>query len=278
VSGGLLPTTAVTVEGRAVRVARAGPPGDPLVFLHGYPDNLQLWSRCAHRLAAAKRAVLALDWPGMGDSEAWPGGATPGHMADRLAAVLDACGVWSATLVAHDMGAPPALVFASRHPERVRGLVVLNSLVAADGPTSWEIAVLRRFAWNRWLLRRAPRVVFERAVRSSLPPGAGLTDAVRDDLWRCFRRPEVRAFVSKMCAAYQGTLPALAEALPKIQAPVRLLWGARDHHFPPAQGRWLADRVSGATLEIVPGGAHWMAWQDADSVAERIESFAGGPG
>jgi pimeloyl-ACP methyl ester carboxylesterase len=273
VSADLLPAETLIVDGRRVRVARAGPPGDPLVFLHGYPDTLQLWSRCAGRFSA-RRSVLALDWPGMGESEAWPGGATPEHMAERLDTVLDACGVERATLVAHDMGAPPALVFAARHPARVRGLVILNSLVAADGPTSWDIAILRRFAWNRWLLRRAPRVVFERAVRSSLPLGAGLPDAVREDLWRSFRRPEVRAFISKMCAAYQGTLPALAEALPSIQAPVRILWGARDHHFPPAQGRWLAERLKDASLEVVPGGTHWMAWHDADTVADRIESFA----
>jgi pimeloyl-ACP methyl ester carboxylesterase len=268
----LLPTTNVDVGGRPVRVARLGAAADPIVFLHGYPDTLQVWARCASRLAST-HAVLALDWPGMGESEAWPGGATPVHMADRLAAVLDACGVRPVTLVAHDMGGPPALEFAARHPERVRRLVVGNSLVAADGPTSWEIAVLRRFAWNRWLLRRAPRVVFERAVRSSLPRGSSLGDAVREDLWRSFRRPEVRAFISKMCAAYQGTLPALKEALPSVRAPVHVLWGADDHHFPPAQGQWLVERLRDATLEIVPGGAHWMAWHDADTVADRIRTL-----
>lgn len=268
----LLPTTSLDVGGRRVRVARLGPAGDAIVFLHGYPDTLQVWARCASRLAST-HAVLAVDWPGMGESEAWPGGATPAHMADRLATVLEACGVGTVTLVAHDMGGPPALELAARHPERVRRLVIANSLVAAGGPTSWEIAVLRRFAWNRWLLRRAPRVVFERAVRSSLPLGSSLGEAVREDLWRSFRRPEVRAFISKMCAAYQGTLPALADALPAVRAPVNVLWGAHDHHFPPAQGRWLVARLRDATLDIVPGGAHWMAWHDADTVAGRIRSF-----
>ena len=81
-----------TVPGRqAVRVARLGY-GPPVVLLHGYPDNLQIWCELAPRLAD-RFGVIAFDWPGMGDSDAWPGGRYPIHMADRLRVLLDAWGI-----------------------------------------------------------------------------------------------------------------------------------------------------------------------------------------
>src|SRR3989442_4236013 len=93
----MLATALETVDGHRVRVARLGA-GPPLVLLHGYPENLQIWCEVAPRLAE-RFAVVAFDWPGMGFSEPWPGGKTPGHMADRLLRLLDAWQIERATIV-----------------------------------------------------------------------------------------------------------------------------------------------------------------------------------
>src|SRR6516225_9646925 len=169
----LLATMSETApNGRRLRVARLGN-GPPVMMLHGYPDNLQIWCELAPRLAD-RYAVIAPDWPGMGYSEAWPGGATPLHMADRLRAMLDAWGLSRVALAGLDVGGEPALAFAARYPGRISRLVVMNSLVQGDEATSWEIRVLRRFGWNRLILRVLPRVVFRRAERTFLPHGVRL--------------------------------------------------------------------------------------------------------
>src|SRR5262249_14009865 len=147
--------------------------GPPLVLLHGYPDNLQIWCELAPRLAGL-REVIAPDWPGMGQSDAWTGGATPFHNADRLLALLDAWHIGRADLAGMDMGGQPALAFAARHPDRTGRIVVMNSLVLWDEETSWEIRLLRRFGWNRLILRSLPGVVFRRAERTFLPSGVRL--------------------------------------------------------------------------------------------------------
>lgn len=270
-------TLETTAEGRRVRVARLGQ-GPPLVLLHGYPDNLQIWSALAP-LLAARFEVIAFDWPGMGDSDPWPGGATPAHMADRALALLERWGRPRVSLVGLDMGGQPALSLAARHPGRVDRLVVMNSLVLPDEETSWEIRVLRRYGWNRFVLRRLGWLVFRRAERTFLPRGERLPRDLRDELWRCFRRPEVRAYVAKMCAGYQGTLPALAAQYGQVSCPTLVLWGERDRHFPPAHARRLHESIAGSRLSIVPGGEHWMAWHAEEAVAEEIAGFLGsGPG
>ena len=64
---------------------------------------------------------------------------------------------------------------------------------------------------------RLPWLVFKRAEWSFLPRGVVLPPDLRADLWDSFRRPEVRQFVSRLCAGYQGTLPRLPESFrPRI--------------------------------------------------------------
>ena len=277
---GPLETEFSSVGGKRLRVARLRPKEEParrvppIVLLHGYPDTLQVWSSAARRLAEAF-PVVVFDWPGMGYSEAWPGGATPEHQADRLLALLDAWAFERAVIVGMDMGGQPALAFAARHPDRTAGLVVMNSLVIAEERTSWEIRVLRRFGWNRLLLRGAGRLVFERAVRTSLPRASELPRWLREDMWGAFRRPEVRAFVSKMCAGYQGTLRKLADWYPRIEAPTLVLWGSNDRHFPPEHAQRLHQAVSGSSLKLLPGAEHWMAWHRSEDVASAIQDFLG---
>jgi pimeloyl-ACP methyl ester carboxylesterase len=261
-------------NGRKLRVARLGS-GPALVMLHGYPDNLQIWCELAPRLAKYFE-VIAFDWPGLGSSEGWPGGATPAHMADRLAVLLDSWRIGRATLVGMDMGGQPALVFAARHPDRVDSLVVLNSLVLWDEKTSWEIAILRRYGWNRFFIRRLPRLVFERALATFLPPGTKLPDELRRDFWTSFKTPEVRTFVARMCAGYQGTLPQLPEIYAHVACPTFILWAEHDRHFPPAHAERLHELIPGSHCEIVPGALHWMAWNRAEEIARRIVDFQAG--
>jgi pimeloyl-ACP methyl ester carboxylesterase len=267
----MLEATVVPLAQGRVRVARLGS-GPPLVLLHGYPDNLQLFCELAPRLAAHFE-VTAFDWPGMGESDRWPGGTTPDHMAERLRALLDHWGIEAAIVAGMDMGGQPALAFAARHPERTRALVAMNCLALEGEKTSWEIRLLRRYRWNEPILRLLPRVVFARAERTFLPAGVRLSPQLRAELWRSFRRREVRAFISRMCGGYQGSLLRLPELYARIACPTLVLWGERDRHFPLVQGRGLHAAIPGSRLEIVPGGEHWMVWHAASEVAHRILAF-----
>ena len=271
----MLETTQELHQGRTVRVARLGPPeaAETVVLLHGYPDNLQVFSELASELAAG-RQVIAFDWPGQGDSAEWPGGATPVVLAKRLLALLDDWGLGSVHLIGQDMGGQPALVFAAAYPERTRSLVIMNSLVGGDEATSWEIRWLRRFGVNRLLLRHFPRLVFERALFTFLPGGrADLSGPLRRELWRTFRRPAVREVVVRMCAGYEAQLPRLPARYRQVQCPTLILWGEKDKHFPPSQAHFLARQIPHAQLTILPGAPHWMVLTQPAAVAASMLAF-----
>jgi pimeloyl-ACP methyl ester carboxylesterase len=272
----MLETSTVFHRGHRLRVARLGS-GVPIVLLHGYPDNLQIWCEVAPRLAESHQ-VIAFDWPGMGYSDPWPGGATPFHMAERLEALLDTCQIEKAIVAGIDMGGQPAVAFSIRHPERVHSLIVMNSLLQWDEETSWEIAFLRKYGLNRFALRALPSTVFNRAVRTSLPRGQFLDSSIRSDMWESFRQPRVRDFIIRMCAGYQGTLPLIAQQVASIRTPTLLLWGEKDKHFPVEHARRFQLAVPCAKLQIVPRAEHWMPLSAPDAVAGHMLDFVGNDG
>lgn len=267
----MLKTSFEEHQGKRLRIARLGS-GPPLICLHGYPDNLQIWSELAAALSVEYQ-VIAFDWPGMGQSEPWPGGATPEHLAGRLLVLLDDWGLSRASFLGMDMGGQPALVFAAKYPQRTASLVIMNSLVISGEKTSWEIALLRKFGWNRFLLRHFPRVMFTRSLRTFLPAGYRIDRELRADLWNAFRQPEVRSFISKMCAGYQGTLPELPKFYSQVQAPALILWAGKDRHFPPAQARGLHQQIRRSELRIVADARHWMPLYFASDLALVIAAF-----
>jgi len=259
------------LEGKLLRTARLGA-GPPLLLLHGYPDNLQIWCKLAPLLAKGYQ-VIAFDWPGLGYSDAWSGGTTPGHQADRLCKLLDHWQINRAHLCGSDMGGQPALVFATRYPDRIDRLVVMNSLTYGDEKTSWEIGILRKFGWNRVLLRHLPDLVIRRAEHTFLPRGCRLPDDLRSDFWESFSQIKVRKFTVRLCAGYQGTLHRLPDLYREIKCPTLALWGGADKHFPPIHADRLCADIPGAKKEILSDAEHWMMWYRAEEVAQSIDRF-----
>ncbi len=262
-------------NGKALRYVREGH-GPPLILTHGYPENLQIYSRLVP-LLKENFDVIAFDWPGLGGSEAWSGGKAPEHKVDRLMTLMDVWDLESACLCGNDMGGQPVLVAAAEHPDRIDGIAVMNSLLYGEEETSWEIDLLRKFKFNRFVLRHLPHLVFYRALWTFLPLNTPLDRYVKNDLWKHFRQSDVREFIIRMCAAYEGALPRMPDYYNRVDEPVLVLWGENEKHFPPHHARRLTDQISQAELEIVEEGDHWMMWQKPDAVASALVSFFKSP-
>lgn len=254
-----------------VRVARLGK-GPPVVLMHGYPETLQVWSRVAPRLAR-EREVIAFDWPGLGYSVPRDGAADPHALADRLRELLDALGIARADLVGADMGAPPALVLAAEHPERVGTVVVLSSLLFGDEPTSFEIRIMRRAGLAATAFALTPGLVYAQCKRTFLPAGETLDPDLDADFRQAFERKSVRAHLGRMCEDYERALPDLPSVYWRIRRPVRLLWAEHSGHFPPSHADRMCALLPEARRVVVPGAHHWMALSKAPEVADRISRF-----
>ena len=113
---------------------RDHPGAEPaIILMHGFPDNVHLYDRLCPYLSPPRRVVL-FDFLGWGSSDK-PFGYpyTTDNQVGDLDAVIAQLGLGQVVLVAHDASGPPAIDWALAHPERVAGLVLLNTRPPALG-------------------------------------------------------------------------------------------------------------------------------------------------
>src|SRR5262249_54733110 len=118
--------------GFATRVLRAGT-GAPVVLLHGNPDNANEWRPVLRELAGAGRA-LAPDLPGFGAGDEPPASFDYSRAAferffDELLVASGIAATEKIVIVVHDIGGVVGIPWAARHPERLRGVVITNTVV-----------------------------------------------------------------------------------------------------------------------------------------------------
>jgi haloalkane dehalogenase len=119
--------------------------GDSIVFLHGNPTSSYLWRNIIPAVESMGRC-LAPDLIGMGDSGKEPNGSY--RLADHIRYIdawLDAVDVGDrVTLVIHDWGSALGFNWASKHPERVKGIAYMESIVQSMGAEPANIFALAR--------------------------------------------------------------------------------------------------------------------------------------
>jgi pimeloyl-ACP methyl ester carboxylesterase len=120
-------TRRAELDGVGVSYLDAGSAADAIVLVHGWSCDRRVWSPLVPGLAESHR-VLAVDLPGHGASDEPVGPYGMDLFARGIAAVLDHAGVARAVLVGHSNGVPAVRQFYRRHPDRTRGLVLV------DGP------------------------------------------------------------------------------------------------------------------------------------------------
>jgi haloalkane dehalogenase len=124
----------VSVFGRRMAYEESGE-GDPIVFLHGNPTSSYLW-RNIIPYARAHGRCIAPDLIGMGDSEKLPNPTANSYRFVEHRRYLDAFFATlglnkRVTLVVHDWGSALGFDWARRNPDAVRGIVHMESIVAA---------------------------------------------------------------------------------------------------------------------------------------------------
>ena len=122
----------VEVEGLRLHYVEAGE-GEPVLLWHGFLGSWYSWRKLIPLLTARGYRIIAPDMRGYGDSD------RPSTVYDALTLARDFrsltehLGLERHHVVAHDMGAPPALMYASEYPDAVRDLAWIEEPVPGFG-------------------------------------------------------------------------------------------------------------------------------------------------
>jgi len=252
--------------------------GDPVVLMHGIPVSSYLYRKVLPLLAADGLRGIAFDLPGLGLAErpedfdySWSG------LGRWTGDAIDALGIDSCHLVLHDIGGPIGMEWAARHPERVKTLTVLDTLLAVEGfRRVWSMALAAPPLLGRlWVMSTRPpaaRWLFYMqgiANRSATPAhevDAHLALLTRGDGGRAFQRI-VRGFEP---TAEKERL--YMEGLRDSNWPSRVLWGRDD----PALDLDQRDVIA-AALGVEPTtlpAKHFLQEDQAPAVATAIAELA----
>ncbi|MDT8440125.1 MAG: alpha/beta fold hydrolase [Desulfuromonadales bacterium] len=154
-----LPGRFVDLNGLNCHCLDAGS-GEPVIMLHGNPSWSFYYRNLAMELQERYRVIVP-DHIGCGLSEKPPLDAYPYTLerrVDDLELLLDRLGIDSAvTLVLHDWGGMIGMAWASRHPQRVARLVILNTAafpLPAAKPLPLALKICRNTALGAFLVLR----------------------------------------------------------------------------------------------------------------------------
>ena len=194
----------IRTNGIDMAVYEAGPKdGVPVVLCHGFPELAYSWRYQIPALAEAGYHVLAPDQRGYG------GTSRPANVADYdiahltadLTGLLDAFGIQKAVFAGHDWGGIVVWAMPLLHPDRVAGVIGVNTPFLARLPLDPILAMRARFGENMYI------VYFQKP---------GEADAIlAKDVGKAFR-----FFMRKnlMKAADYEKLPAEAKTLALVHA------------------------------------------------------------
>lgn len=112
-----------------------------------------------------------------------------------------------------------------------------------------------------------PRSLIERSLKQSVANQAVVTDAGVDRYWELLRHPGNREATGKRFAA--PSEPFTPAQLARLTVPTLIVWGAEDGLIPVSSGRWLAERIPGARLEVLPGIGH-LPMEEAPDATVRL--------
>jgi pimeloyl-ACP methyl ester carboxylesterase len=270
------------------------PHGKPVLLWHGFLATAYSWYKVMPLLAEAGYSVLVPDMRGYGDSDK-PSG-TDGYDARSLAEEFRALAKQiefgsgqKLLLVAHDMGAHPALIWAADHSDEIASLVYMEVPTMLEEFLSKVIvytpeAMAKGSMWW-WVLPLAPGVPerlivgHERAFLTWFYEGAtadpaSITEASIQETLRSFSGTEG---VLGALGVYRAAFTTIDQTTPlkksKVEVPVLAIGGEKALGVKVAQ---MVEAVAKNVIgKVIPECGHFIPEEQPAEFMRLLMEFAG---
>ncbi|MDH6243258.1 alpha/beta hydrolase [Mycobacterium sp. OTB74] len=238
--------------------------GPPIVLLHATLHDHHDFDAIAGPLAANYR-VIAVDWPGHGESDPNPTITAPA-LADVLAEIVETLHLGPAVFIGNSIGGFAAARLALDHPDRVAGLI----LVQSGGFVRRSIisrVYCRAFGSSLVARRLLPHI-----VPYYMKPMTANDDAVVTQAVRAAKTPTGRAMYSSLWHSFTEPAFDLTGSAAAITAPTQIVWGKRDPIIPLRFGNVAHRLIPGSQLEVFNTG-HAPFSSQPDEFLQFVEPF-----
>ena len=239
----------------------ASPTGrETILFVHGAGGGQLTWSFQKAFFGRYAHPVI-IELPGHGESGG-NGEDDIGRYAEHIYSFMRTLNLPKIFLVGHSMGGAIAQTLALRHPEVVKGIVlvatgarlrVLPALLEGIQKNFREtVLMMTRYAFSR----TAPQEFIERSIEQLMQV-----------------RPEILHGDFLACDRFD-----IMKEVEKIQLPALIVCGDEDEMTPVKYSQYLRDRIKGSRLEVLPEAGHMVMMESAETFNERVKGFVEGLG
>ncbi|TYP81270.1 alpha/beta fold hydrolase [Blastococcus xanthinilyticus] len=269
-------------DGLTFDVRDAGPgDGEPVVLLHGFPQDSTAWDRVAPALHQHGLRTLAPDQRGY-STMARPRGRGAYRLRETVGdvlALLDAAGLPDAHVVGHDWGGIVGWALGAWHPDRVRTLTALSvphpGAMARAMVTSDQ--ALRSYYVGLFQLPVVPEQLLlagdGAALRRMLAHGGLPEDAVD----RYVARMREPGALTAALNWYRALPWSGRDPVGRVRVPTLHVWSTGDAFLGRAATEDTARFVDAAyRLEVLDDVPHWIPELAADRTAELVTAHVRG--
>lgn len=276
-----------TVDGLRIAYREAGPKSaKTIVLLHGFPSSSHMFRELIPRLAT-RYHVVAPDFVGFGYSDT-PDPAKWPYTFDHLAAItedfLGQVTTSKYSLYLQDYGGPVGFRLASKHPERIEGLIIQNANAYVEGLSELAMNALGKYGNDRseanekplrWLMT-AEGIQYQ-YLHGSPNPTSVNPDSYTLDSALFASRKDNTAIQLDLFADYKNNLALYNEwhaYFQKYQPKALIVWGKGDPFFTETGARAYTKDLKHVELNILDAG-HFALEEKGPEIASKIIRFMG---
>jgi pimeloyl-ACP methyl ester carboxylesterase len=246
-----------------------------LVHVPGWVSHVEYgWeepslARFYHGLASFSRLIL-FDKRGTGLSDRAAGLPDIQQRMDDVRAVMDAAASPRAVVFGWSEGVGMAIAFAATYPERCIALVLFGAFAKREWAADYP------WAPTREQRKQGYYDIIERdwggpvGIESVAPSRAN--DPAFRDWWGAYQRRSASPGAA-LALARMNTAIDVRDFLPRVQVPTLVMHRTHDVDVKVEEGRYVADRISGARFVELPGEDHLPFASDLESVLGHTEDF-----
>ncbi|OJV57460.1 MAG: hypothetical protein BGO38_04725 [Cellulomonas sp. 73-145] len=270
--------TFVEAAGVHTRLVRWGERGTPIVLVHGFAENAQVWAPLATHLSV-DHVVYAYDVVGWGYT-GQAGGGTKDDEVTQLVGLIAALHLDRPVLVGHSAGAAAVAGAALRAPDEVGGVMFLDGDGLDTGAGAGRRPDLSRAPWSLYstaALRLALRsdALLKKVYAAQCGPDCAPLDQAGLDVWRRPYRVAggEAALFKRLSQPVSGFTADQLSRLAQLPLPKAVVFGQADTVFSATAPGETARLIGATPATIVPGGRHLTMVGEPAAVAVAVREL-----
>lgn len=212
--------------------------------------------------------LVALDWPGFGESDIINTISPMEEFADIVAQLMETLGMRQAILCGLSMGGYAAFAFLRKYPQRLSGLILADTRPGADTPEARvnreNVAKIAMTEGTEAIANmQLPRLISEYTRQHEPQVETRLRQMINE------------ATSQGIAAASLGMAQRLdsTDLLAGIQVPTLVIVGEQDALTPPDVARAYAQQIPNSQVVVIPQAGHASNMEQPEAFLQAVRGF-----